>query len=184
VQVHQFGNNAVSYLFIKEELPWVNRVGIASFVIVTGLILALTRSWRATFAIGVVELVTSVWWLGLLPPLGIGLSIGLMLPLVFISSIGSDNALHMIWNLEHTGDARRVYRFVGKAVTVAIATDFVAFLVFTFQTDLLVRKTMLATVAAVMVLWVVTMLVVPLFYPPPQDGKDPSWRHTPAASRK
>lgn len=168
VRVHQFGNNAVSKLFIDEELPWVNKVGIASFLLVTVLIGALTRSWRATLAVATVMALASLWWLATLPPLGIGLSVGLMLPLVFISAIGSDNALHLVWNLEHVPDARRVYRYVGKAVTVAIATDAIAFLVFAFQTDLLVRKTMLATVASVTALWFATMFVVPMFYPPPK----------------
>lgn len=171
VRVHQFGNNAVSYLFIKEELPWVNRVGVASFLLVTALVGVLTRSWRATAAVALVMGLASLWWLATLPPLGIGLSVGLMLPLVFISAIGSDNALHLVWNLEHLDDRRRVYRYVGKAVTVAIATDAIAFLVFAFQTDLLVRKTMLATVSSVTVLWLVTMLVVPLLYPPPREAR-------------
>ncbi len=166
LRVHQFGNNAVSHLFISKELPWVNKVGIASFLLVAVLIAVSTRSWRATAAITSVMAVSSLWWFGLLPPLGIGLSVGLMLPLVFISAIGSDNALHLIWNLEHLPDPRRVYRFVGKAVTVAIATDAIAFVVFAFQTDLLVRRTMLATVASVTSLWLATFLIVPLFYPP------------------
>jgi predicted RND superfamily exporter protein len=168
VQVHQFGNNAVSYLFIKEELPWVNRVGLASFVLVTGLIAVMTRSWRATLAVAAVMAISSLWWLATLPVLGIGLSVGLMLPLVFISAIGSDNALHLVWNLERLPDWRRVYRYVGKAVTIAIATDAIAFAIFALQTDLLVRKTMLATVASVTTLWVVTTLVVPMLYPPPK----------------
>lgn len=168
LRVHQFGNNAVSYLFIKEELPWVNRVGIASFILVTGLIAVLTRSWRATVAIAAVMGISSLWWLATLPPLGIGLSVGLMLPLVFISAIGSDNALHLVWNLERLPDWRRVYRYVGKAVTIALATDAIAFAIFAMQTDLLVRKTMLATVASVTTLLVVTLLVVPLLYPPPR----------------
>lgn len=166
LQVRQFGNNAISHLFISKQLPWVNYVGLASFLLVTLLIAVMTRSWRATTAIGLVMAVSSLWFLGMLPPMDIGLSVGLMLPLVFISAIGSDNALHLIWNLEHLPDPRHVYRFVGKAVTVAIVTDVIAFIVFTFQTDLLVRKTMLATVASVSSLWVATMLIVPLFYPP------------------
>ncbi|MFA5945204.1 MAG: MMPL family transporter, partial [Candidatus Thermoplasmatota archaeon] len=168
VLVHQFGNNAVSYLFIEEELPWVNRVGLASYLLVTAMIGLLTRSWRATLAIAVVMGLSSLWWLASLPPLGIGLSVGLMLPLVFISAIGSDNALHLVWNLERLPDWRRVYRYVGKAVTIALATDAIAFGIFALQTDLLVRKTMLATVASVTTLWVVTILVVPILYPPPR----------------
>lgn len=177
LRVHQFGNNAISTLFIEQELPWVQRVGIASFALVTILIGIMTRSWRATLAIASVMAISSLWFLGLLPPMGIGLSVGLMLPLVFISAIGSDNALHLIWNLEHVRDQARVYRFVGKAVTVAIFTDVIAFTVFCFQTDLLVRKTMLATVASVTSLWLATMLIVPLFYPPPRgDGLQGSVR--------
>lgn len=174
VQVHQFGNNAISHLFISKQLPWVQKVGIASFLLVTALIAVMTRSWRATTAIAAVMAVSSLWWYGLLPPMGIGLSVGLMLPLVFISAIGSDNALHLIWNLEHVADVRRVYRYVGKAVTVAIATDAIAFFVFSFQTDLLVRKTMLATVASVTALWLATVLIVPLFYPPPAAAPVPA----------
>ncbi|MEA3165352.1 MAG: hypothetical protein QOJ26_196, partial [Thermoplasmata archaeon] len=83
-------------------------------------------------------------------------------------AIGSDNALHLVWNLERLPDWRRVYRYVGKAVTIAIATDAIAFAIFALQTDLLVRKTMLATVASVTTLWVVTTLVVPMLYPPPK----------------
>ena len=124
----------------------------------------------ASAAIAAVMAVSSLWWYGMLPPMGIGLSVGLMLPLVFISAIGSDNALHLIWNLEHVPDVRRVYRYVGKAVTVAIATDAIAFIVFAFQTDLLVRRTMLATVASVTAQWLATLLIVPLFYPPRQPA--------------
>ncbi len=166
LKVHLFGNNAVSALFIDKELPWVQTVGTASLILVAAMIFVLTRSWRATAAITAVMVLSSLWWLGLLPSLGIGLSVGLMLPLVFISAIGSDNALHLIWNLEHVEDQERVYRHVGKAVTIAIATDVIAFVVFCFQTDLLVRKTMIATVASVSTLWLATVLVVPLFYPP------------------
>lgn len=184
MQVHQFGNNAVSHLFISKELPWVNRVGLASFLLVAALIAATTRSWRATLAISTVMLVSSLWWFGLLPPMGIGLSVGLMLPLVFISAIGSDNALHLIWNLEHVTDAQRVYRFVGKAVSVAIATDAIAFVVFAFQTDLLVRKTMLATVASVTSLWLATFLIVPLFYPPGLAAAREATKRARAAARR
>ncbi|HLF16237.1 MAG TPA: MMPL family transporter [Candidatus Thermoplasmatota archaeon] len=170
VEVHQFGTNAVSYLFVKEQMPWVSRIGLASYLLITAMIAVMTRSWKATLATAVIMAVTSLWWLGTLPLLGVGLSVGLMLPLVFISAIGSDNALHLIWNLEHLSDQRRVYRFVGKAVLLTMATDAIAFAVFAFQTDLLVRKTMLATVSTSLVMWTATMLIVPLFYPPPREA--------------
>ncbi len=175
-QAHPFGNNAFSHLFIEEQLPWVNYVAWLAFGLVVVMIALLTRNVRATACTAVVMGATSLWWLGSLPLLGVGLSVGLMLPLVFIMAIGSDDAIHLIWNMEQTGDHNRVYRFVGKAVTLTTLTTMVAFLIFSFQTDLLVRRTLLATAMAVAIMWLATMLVVPLFYPP-QDEPLP---HRPA----
>ncbi len=169
VQAHPFGNNAFSHLFIEEQLPWVNYVAALAFGLVVLMIGLLTRNVRATACTAVVMGCTSLWWLGTLPLLGVGLSVGLMLPLVFIMAIGSDDAIHLIWNAEQTGDHNRVYRYVGKAVTLTTITTLVAFMIFSFQTDLLVRRTLLATAVAVGVMWVATMLVVPLFYPPTED---------------
>ncbi len=172
LNVQLFGNNAFSYLFITEEQPWVNTVGIVSFVLVIGLIAVLTRNLRATAAVATVMGLTSLWWLGSLGAMGIGLSVGLMLPMVFIMAIGSDDAIHLIWNMERTQDRRRVYRFVGQAVLLTTITTFVAFGIFSRQTDLLVTRTLLATSVAVIQMWLATMLVVPLFYPP-NHAQDP-----------
>lgn len=166
VQVHMFGNNAFSYLFIKEEQPWVNTIGFVSFGTVIVLIAALTRNVRATACTAAIMGTTSLWWLGVLPLMGIGLSVGLMLPLVFIMAIGSDDAIHLIWNMELTDDRRKVYRFVGQAVLLTSVTTFIAFAIFSRQTDQLVTRTLLATAVAVVMMWVATMLVVPIFYPP------------------
>ncbi len=166
-QAHPFGNNAFSYLFIEEQLPWVNYVAALAFGLVIVMIAALTRNVRATACTAAIMTVTSLWWLGLLPLMGVGLSVGLMLPLVFIMAIGSDDAIHLIWNMEQTRDRERVYRYVGKAVTLTTVTTLAAFVIFSFQTDLLVRRTLLATAAAVVVMWLSTVAIVPLFYPPP-----------------
>lgn len=169
--VHPFGNNAFSHLFIEEQLPWVNYVAALAFFLVVAMIALLTRNLRATACTAVVMGATSLWWLGSLPLMGAGLSVGLMLPLVFIMAIGSDDAIHLIWNIHRTQDPARVYRFVGKAVTLTTVTTIVAFLIFSVQTDLLVRRTLLATAAAVGVMWVATVLVVPLFYPVPEEPR-------------
>ncbi|MGB1587119.1 MAG: efflux RND transporter permease subunit [Thermoplasmatota archaeon] len=168
---HPFGNNAFSHLFIEEQLPWVNYVASLAFFLVVLMIALLTRDVRATACTAVVMGITSLWWLGLLPMMGVGLSVGLMLPLVFIMAIGSDDAIHLIWNIHRTGDPERVYRFVGKAVTLTTVTTLVAFLIFSFQTDLLVRRTLLATAGAVGIMWLSTVLVVPVFYPVPESNR-------------
>ncbi len=172
-QAHPFGNNAFSYLFIEEQLPWVNYVAALAFFLVVAMIALLTRNIRATACTAMVMGATSLWWLGTLPLMGVGLSVGLMLPLVFIMAIGSDDAIHLIWNMERTQDPARVYRFVGKAVTLTTVTTLVAFLIFSFQTDLLVRRTLLSTGAAVGVMWLATVLIVPLFYPVPEKAPVP-----------
>lgn len=167
-RAHPFGNNAFSHLFIEEQLPWVNYVAALAFFLVVLMIALLTRDVRATGCTAVVMGVTSLWWMGSLPLMDVGLSVGLMLPLVFIMAIGSDDAIHLIWNIHRTGDPERVYRFVGKAVTLTTITTLIAFLIFSFQTDLLVRRTLLATAAAVAIMWISTVLVVPVFYPVPE----------------
>ncbi len=166
LSVHLFGNNAFSYLFITKEQPWVNNIAYLSFGLVVVMIAALTRNVRATACVASIMITTGVWWLGLLPLMGLGLSVGLMLPMVFIMAIGSDDAIHLIWNMEQTRDRNRVYRFVGKAVLLTSVTTLVAFSIFSLQTDLLVRRTLLATAVSVVVMWLATMLVVPCFYPP------------------
>lgn len=178
VDVHLFGNNAFSYLFITEQQPWVNTIGIVSYILVVAMIGALTRNLRATACTAVVMAVTAVWWLGLLPLMGIGLSVGLMLPMIFIMAIGTDDAVHLIWNIEQTRDRNKVYRFVGKAVLLTTVTTSIAFAIFSRQTDLLVTRTLMATAAAVLVMWAATMLVVPLFYPPRPESRpmDPGTR--------
>ncbi len=168
VAVHQFGNNAFSYLFISEEQPWIANIGVVSYLLVVVMIAALTRNFRASAAVAALMFVTTVWWLGVLPLFDIGLSVGLMLPLVFIMAIGTDDAVHLIWNMEQTHDRRRVYRFVGQAVLLTSVTTFVAFGIFSRQTDVLVTRTLLATSLAVAFMWVATMMVVPLFYPVPE----------------
>jgi predicted RND superfamily exporter protein len=169
IQAHPFGNNAFSFLFIDEQLPWVNYVAYLAFGLVIVMIGLLTRNVRATLCTAAVMGTTSIWWLGTLPMIGVGLSVGLMLPLVFIMAIGSDDAIHLIWNMERTNNPNKVWRFVGKAVALTTITTLVAFMVFSFQTDLLVRRTLFATALAVVAMWVSTMLIVPLFYPPREE---------------
>lgn len=99
-------------------------------------------------------------------------------------SIGSDDAVHLVWNLEHLDDRPRVYRFVGKAVLLTAGTTFIAFQIFTLQTDLLVQKTMLATASAVVVMWVATVLIVPIFYPIVRPTPAPRPFHAPSTTGK
>ncbi len=174
------GNTPTNYLFIQEELPWLTYMSYASFAVVVLLVLAFTRDLKATLAVGLLVGLTSLWLMAILPLLGIGLAITLMLPLVFIFSIGSDYAVHMIWNIKKVGNVERVYETVGKAIMYSAITDMSAFLLFTnipgtpFHgiRDLMVQKAMVATVVAIGIIFIGTIVITSILYDPSDTGED------------
>lgn len=175
------GNTALNYLFITEELPWLSYLGIVSAIVVAILSIVFTKSLRATVSITAVMLLTTIWWLGVLPLLDIGLAITLMLPAVFITSIGSDYAIHMAWNLLRNPDREEVYGVVGKAVLYSMITTVGAFAIFTQTQNVAAAKAMVATVVAILVIFLVTVLVMPVFYPlrPEEDEIGQGFESTP-----
>lgn len=166
VQVAFVGNTATNYLFIAKELPWLQLMSVVTNLLVVVLVYIPTRDWRPTLVVGVLNFVTSVWWLAILPDLGVGLAITLTLPLVFIYAIGSDYGLHLALSAKSSGSMPETFRTTGKAVLFSGIILFGAFLIFTGISNLAVRRTMLATAAAIVVMFVVTMLLVPALYRP------------------
>jgi predicted RND superfamily exporter protein len=165
VRVHTYGYTATSYLFVEEQLPWLNYMTIAGLLVVTGLVYFFTRDLRATATVGTLVTVTTVWWLGILPVVGIGLSITLLLPMVFIMSIGSDYAVHMTWNTERAGgDALHVWETTGKAVMFSAITDGGAFAIFSLMRYKMMENAMLATSLAIVTIFLATILIIPMFY--------------------
>jgi len=164
LQVSFVGNTATNYLFVAKEVPWVAYMGIASNVGLALFLVPFFRSWRAFLAIMLVNFATTAWWLGLLPLLDIGLAITLVLPLIFISAIGTDYAVHLVWSIKQTGDAREVWRTTGKAILFSWITTVGPYLIFVGIQDLSVRKTMVATVLAITIIFIVTLLVIPSLY--------------------
>ena len=172
VRVAFVGNTATNFLFQDQQLPWLTYMGVVSTVILFVLVALFTRSIRATFVATSLAALTSIWWLGLLPFLDIGLAITLMLPIVFIFNIGTDYAVHIIWNLRKVGNARTVFETTGKAILFSAITTAGAFLVFIFIRNVAVSRTMVATTLSILVIFVATMLVIPVFYPVRHRG----WR--------
>lgn len=169
------GNTATNYLFVAKEVPWLAYMGIASTAGLALLVVAFFRSWRAFWCIMLINFATTAWWLGILPlePLDIGLAITLVLPLIFISAIGTDYAVHMAWAIREVGDAREVFRTTGKAVLFSWMSTAVPFAIFMYIQDLAVRKTMIANVIAITLIFLCTMLVVPAFYPVQAESRPP-----------
>ncbi len=166
------GNTPTNYLFSSEQLPWLNYMSIVAMLAAMLLVWAFTRDLKAVLAVTTVIGLTSLWVLGVLPSLGIGLAITLMLPLVFIFSIGSDYAVHMVWNLRQVGDAEKVYGTVGKAVLFSAITDIGAFAVMApipgtpleGIRDLMVRDAIVATIVAIAIIFTATIVILSLFY--------------------
>ena len=192
VQVAFVGNSATNYLFVAEQLPWLTYMSIAATIILFILVLIFTGSIKATLVATGLASVTSIWWLGILPFLDIGLAITLMLPLVFIFNIGTDYAVHMIWNLRKVPDAREVWGTTGKAIFFSAITTAGAFAVFTFIRNVAVSETMVATTIAIGVIFVATLLVIPIFYKvrakdepllPTQEQKAPAPKRVTAVKR-
>ncbi len=164
VRVAFVGNTATNYLFVAEQLPWLTYMSVAATIILFFLVLIFTRDIKATLVATGLAGITSIWWLGLLPFLNIGLAITLMLPLVFIFNIGTDYAVHIIWSLKKVGDAREVFETTGKAILFSAITTAGAFAIFTFIRNVAVSRTMIATTLSIFVIFAATMLVIPIFY--------------------
>ncbi len=164
VHVSFVGNTATNYLFVAEQLPWLTYMSVAATIILFLLVLIFTRDIKATFVATALAGLTSIWWLGILPFINIGLAITLMLPLVFIFNIGTDYAVHIIWSLKKVGDAREVFQTTGKAILFSAITTAGAFAIFILIRNVAVSRTMIATTLSIFVIFAATMLVIPIFY--------------------
>lgn len=165
------GNTATNYLFIEKQLPWLNYLSAGSMVMVLALVGYFTRDLRASLTVFTMMLLTSVWLIGLLPYLGLGLAITLVLPLIFISALGSDYAVHMVWNIKKVGDPRHVYGVVGKSIMFSAVTSIGAFAAFTQMQNIPMARTMLASAFAVVLSFLLTALVLAVAYPFPRRGE-------------
>lgn len=164
IRVNFVGNTATNYLFVAEQLPWLTYMSVASTIILFVLVLVFTRDIKATLVATGLAGITSLWWFGVLPFINIGLAITLMLPIVFIFNIGTDYVVHMIWNIKKVGNSREVFATTGKAILFSAITTAGAFAIFAFIQNVAVSRTMIATTVAIGVIFIATMLVVPIFY--------------------
>ncbi|HJQ93693.1 MAG TPA: MMPL family transporter [Candidatus Thermoplasmatota archaeon] len=173
ITVAFIGNTATNYLFIAEELPWLTYMSIASNIILVVLVFFLTRSIKITGVTLAISSLTTLWWFAALPLFGIGLAITLTLPIAFIVAIGTDYALHFMWNIKQTGNPRGVFESTGKAVLFSFITSTGAFVFFIFLQNVAVSRTMIATTIAFFVIFLVTMLTVPAFFKVHEKGWQP-----------
>ncbi|HEX2022684.1 MAG TPA: MMPL family transporter [Candidatus Thermoplasmatota archaeon] len=179
-----FGNTAINYLFVAKQVPWLTYMSVATNILVVGLVFLFTRSVRATIVVGAMNFLTSAIWIGVLPLIDVGLAINLTLPLVFIFCMGSDYGLHLAMRCERTRDTRHTFEGVGKGVLYSFVTTFGAFLVFTRISDLAGQRAMIATALAIGIVFVTTLLVVPIVYPVRRGKGGPGGRDAPLVERR
>jgi predicted RND superfamily exporter protein len=122
------------------------------------------RKPRDVAAVMIPMLMAGVWWAGLLPLFDIKASLTLMLPTVFLISVGSDYAIQYVWNYRQIGDMGEVYRSTGKANLFVVVATVLAFLGFVPMKLVLSSQGALAAALAILVIFGVTTLAVPLFY--------------------
>lgn len=167
VQTSYFGNTAINYLFVAKQVPWLTAMNTVTVLLITIIVFAFTRKLLPTLTVGLVSYLTSTLWFGLLPTeqVDIGLAINLTLPLIFITAMGSDYALHLAMRCQRTGDTRGTFENVGKGVLFSFVTTIGSFLVFTQISDLSGRRSIVGTVLAIATVFAVTLIVVPVLFP-------------------
>lgn len=173
VYVAFVGNTATNYLFVAKELPWLTYMSIAASIILFVLVFLFTQDIKATVIATFTAGITSLWWLGVLPFINVGLAITLMLPLVFIFNMGTDYVVHIIWNMKQVGDPREVFATVGKAILFSAFTTAGAFAFFILIQNVAVSRTMIATTLSIFIIFIATMLVIPAFYKVQAAGEKP-----------
>ena len=110
----------------------------------------------------------------MLPILNIDLAFVYLIPTSFITSIGSDYAVHLAYNMHLGTKPRTVFSTVGKGVAFSSATALISFLIFSRGAIRGSYEMFVACVAAIVIIVVATFLAVPLFY---------NWDEEPARSR-
>ncbi|HUR68654.1 MAG TPA: MMPL family transporter [Candidatus Thermoplasmatota archaeon] len=160
-----FGNTAINYLFVAKQVPWLGYMSIATNVLVIVIVFAFTRDVRVTATVFALDALASTFWIGVLPAFDIGLAINLTLPLVFIAAVGSDYALHLAMKCKATKNPRATFEGVGKGVLFSFVCTFGSFIIFTQISDLAGRRGMIATTIAIGIVFISTLLIVPIFYP-------------------
>jgi len=107
VRVSFLGYRTMARLFTTYSIDWLRRTGIVSMATVLLIAVFFLRNLRAAVVVGLIMAASSLLWLGLLELTGVYVSIFLLFPLVFLMSIGSDYALHVLCRMRTEETASR-----------------------------------------------------------------------------
>ncbi len=161
IQIHVAGQTALSYLFTAKELPYLATAAAIAPLLTGTLVAVLRRDLRDGLAVAAVIGASGALWLASLWLFDLPLSIALVVPVVVLSAIGSDYALHLRHGVAREGLG--AWATVGRAVMYSAATDVGAFLIFTQMRYGLLQDAAAATVAALLCVLAATLIIVPMF---------------------
>jgi predicted RND superfamily exporter protein len=163
-EVNLVGTQDTFYLYVKYGQPWLGTVTLYAAIITLAIALLVIRKPRDIAAFMVPMVLSGIWWAGLLPLFDIKASLTLMLPTVFLISVGSDYAVQYVWNYRQIGDMEEVYVSTGKANLYVVISTVIAFLFFVPMKLVLSSQGALAAALAIITIFLVTTFAVPLFY--------------------
>lgn len=182
VEAHIYGFRTIPYHFVNWSQDSLRNIFAASLAAATLLVAAFTRRPRAVAAVAAPMAASALWWWGLLPVAGIYVGVFLLFPMIFITSIGSDYAAHLVWSLHEGEPFDDVFSSVGKAVAFSAVTDAAAFGVFSFMYLDSARTIMRGASLAILVVGVATLTLVPLVWGNPDPGAAPGPSSSPAGT--
>jgi predicted RND superfamily exporter protein len=173
VEAHIYGFRTIPYHFVNWSQDSLRNIFFASLATAMTLVGVFTRRWRAVAAVGVPMAASALWWWGLLPVAGIYVGVFLLFPMIFITSIGSDYAAHLVWSLHEGEPFDQVFSSVGKAVAFSAVTDAAAFGVFSFMYLDSARTIMRGASLAILCVGAATLTLVPLVWGSPEGLGSP-----------
>ncbi len=171
LDTHSFGTLTALHRINEQAAHWLTLSAVVDLVVLGALVGWFTRRWRAVAAATTTLAIGMVAWLILLSEgaLDLRLSFVYLIPLAFITSLGSDYAVHMVNALVRGGNAREEVAGVGRAVVYSAFTTAAAFAVFLFGSINGSVEMFGATIVAVLVAAVVTLGIVPAWFPRNDD---------------
>jgi predicted RND superfamily exporter protein len=164
IKTNVIGLRSTMYTFLSYSMFYITLMFTISLIALFIISRVFIGRWMAATGITVSAIINIIVWLGLLALFGIEVSIALVLPVLFITSLTSDYDIHIMWNTHKTGDPEYTYNTVGKAVLFSALTDGLAFYIFSFSSIKgFVAAPMLGVALAILCGFLVSITAIPLF---------------------
>jgi predicted RND superfamily exporter protein len=162
VDIYLEGLRTSTYNFLAITSAWSWILFFLALAASLILMFLFVRRGRAVLAIALPMIFSCMWWLGIIPFFGIKINPGLIIPIIFITSIAPDYCDHLIWNSYKTGSVEYTFSTTGKAIMFSALTDFGVFFIFSFAyIKAFVAQPMAAVAICVAIMFLLTCMLVP-----------------------